>query len=595
MFLCYDFEVFKHDWLIVIKNLVTGKYTKIVNDRDSLVEFYEKHKNFIWIGFNSRSYDSNIMKAILSGFNPYDMNEWVITNGRKGWEFSDSINKPQFYNYDVYLENRGSLKRLEGYLGLNIHESNVDFRIDRPLTQEEIEDTFKYCTHDVDCTEEVLCRRKGEFDVIWGLIKMFELPISYVSKTKVQVTEAILDAERKDLNDEWEFDLEPEHNLVRYKHVQDWFASPESRKQGAELKIRTKSGDGIVAWGGIHQCIEKYFSKNVHGYCVDIASMYPATMIEHNMFSRSCPDVSKFVKIRDQRLEFKRAKDKRANILKPAINGCYGAMGFKYSKLVDMRNMHRVCVFGQLALLELNELIEDLCKVTQLNTDGLYFELTDEELENGNLDKIKQICSDWEKSFKFDLEWEEYCALYQSNVNNYILVHHDGSTKCKGGMVKFNDPLDNDLSILNDAIREYFVNGVPPEKTIQDCDDFIKFQKIYHVSSLYKEALKNCTFRKESYIKEETGRKNTRTVWNNDGISFYERTFRVFASKDENEGALYKKKDDKNPEKFANCPEHCFIENGDIRGKKCLDYPQLDKQWYIDEAWKRIALFKSGK
>ena len=42
-------------------------------------------------------------------------------------------------------------------------------------------------------------------------------------------------------------------------------------------------------------------------------------------------------------------------------------------------------------------------------------------------------------------------------------------------------------------------------------------------------------------------------------------------------------------QKVANNSEHIFIDNGDITDKKCPEY--LDKQWYIDEANKRVKAF----
>lgn len=592
MFLCYDFEVFKYNWLVVIKNLVTGEYVKIADDRDSLVKFYEKHKNFIWVGFNSRSYDSNIMKSILAGFNPFDMNEWIITKKRKGWEFSDSLRQFQLYDYDVYLENGGSLKRLEGYLGLNIHESSVDFRINRPLTQEELDETFKYCTHDVNCTEEVFCRRKDEWDASWGLIKLFNLPISYISKTKAQLASAILDAKKHNFDDEWDFDIDPCIQINKYTQVLDWFKDPKNRNNNPETKLDTViSGvPTTYGWGGWHSAIPNYRGEGDF-WAPDCASMYPSIILSKNLMSRSCPSDVKFRKIRDDRLLYKSQGNPIEKILKRLINSVFGGFGFDYSPLCDKNRLHRVCMYGQLAILDLIEKTEDLYTLIGGNTDSIFI-----KFDKGDThDEFLRRCKLWEERVGLQLDYDKFTKIVQKDVNNYAMILDNGKIKCKGSILKFNNPLDNDVSIINDSVRSYLLNGVPPEKTIQDCDDLIKFQKIFHVSSLYKEALKNCTFSKESYIKEETGRRNTRTVWNNDGITFYERTFRVFASKDENEGALYKKKEDKNPEKFANCPEHCFIENGDIRGKKCSDYPMLDKEWYINEAWKRIGLFKNGK
>ena len=82
----------------------------------------------------------------------------------------------------------------------------------------------------------------------------------------------------------------------------------------------------------------------------------------------------------------------------------------------------------------------------------------------------------------------------------------------------------------------------------------------------------------------------------------YNKTYRLFASKNLQDSSLYKCKheigetitDDKgksrkyNPEKFADTPEHCFIVNENIIGKKCSEYSNFDKQWYIDLAYDRL-------
>ena len=40
----FDFEVFKYDWLLVTFN---GKeFTRIENDRNKLLEYYEQHKSY---------------------------------------------------------------------------------------------------------------------------------------------------------------------------------------------------------------------------------------------------------------------------------------------------------------------------------------------------------------------------------------------------------------------------------------------------------------------------------------------------------------------------------------------------------------------
>lgn len=602
MILAYDFEVFRYNWTVVIADLVAEKEEVIIDDSGKLKSFYESHKDYLWVGFNSSAYDQWILKSILAGYNPYDMNEHLITKKMKGWQFSDSLRDYKLYNYDCYLENKGSLKRLEGYMGSSIHESSVDFRINRPLTEDEIKETVKYCRHDVSETIKVFCKRKSEFDALFSLIKLYNLPLEDITKTKAQCSATVLGAEKHEYDDEWNFPLEKEciEGIKKYTNVVDWFSSPESRVPNAELNVVVGGCPCTFAQGGVHGAIKNYFEKG-RFLCADVASLYPSEMIQYNLLSRSAKNKDRYIEIYHKRLQLKaEGKKKEQAPYKIVLNATYGIQNFKYSPMYDPQRAHRVCFLGQLALLDLSEKVEHLGQISQLNTDGLYIKINETK---GCEEEFYRICEDWEKRYRLNLEFDVVKALYQKDVNNYIEVYEkvdkNGNPiiKAKGAMVKDLSELDYDLPIVNFAIRAYFVYGVPPEKTVQDNNNLIDFQKIYHVSSLYDRALKNCTFSKESYIKEETGRKNTRTVWNNDGIVFEtERTFRVFASKDQNEGALYKQKIGKNPEKFAGSPEHCFIENGNIVGKTCEEYIDvLDKQWYIDEAYRRIRQFKEGR
>lgn len=78
MLVFYDFEVFKYDWLVVLINPIEQTEDIIVNDKGRLEQYYQKHKNEIWIGYNSRNYDQYILKGILCDFNPYDVSKYII-------------------------------------------------------------------------------------------------------------------------------------------------------------------------------------------------------------------------------------------------------------------------------------------------------------------------------------------------------------------------------------------------------------------------------------------------------------------------------------------------------------------------------------
>ena len=89
----YDFEVFRYDWLVVLRDITSEQdiETVIVNDQEKLQHFYDEHQYDIWTGFNSRHYDRWILKAILCGLDPKEMNDWIIVQKNEPWLFSSLL------------------------------------------------------------------------------------------------------------------------------------------------------------------------------------------------------------------------------------------------------------------------------------------------------------------------------------------------------------------------------------------------------------------------------------------------------------------------------------------------------------------------
>ena len=247
--LFYDFEVFKYDWLVVVIDTDKRKYHVVVNDVDALQELYIANKKEIWVGYNSHHYDQYIFKAILCGLNPKKLNDFIIEQGRGGWEFSNLMHKIRFNNYDVMAGVDKGLKALEGFMGNDIRESSVPFNIDRKLTPEEIEATIFYCTHDVEQTIEVFMERMNDFEAQFDLLKAYNLPLSDISKSQTQLSAKILDAvkptnERKD-----EFDIRIPDNLIlgKYQYIADWFLNPENHKYRVNPKNSKSKKHGLTA------------------------------------------------------------------------------------------------------------------------------------------------------------------------------------------------------------------------------------------------------------------------------------------------------------------------------------------------------------
>ncbi|WP_288867911.1 DNA polymerase domain-containing protein [uncultured Parvimonas sp.] len=556
-----DFEVFKSDWLAVTLDTKTEKYTEIVNDREKLLKLYEENKDDIFIGYNIRHYDQYIFKAILLDLDVKALNDYIIISKELGWRYSNLFRDIQLNTYDVMTSMHG-LKQLEGFMGNDIRETSVDFNIDRKLTDEEIQESIKYCKHDVEQTALVFFERIEEFQAHMGLIKEFDLPLSDVSKTKVQLSAKILDARKVERDDDFDLKIVDTLKLDKYNYVKEWYQNPINHDYGKELVTDIAGVPHTFAWGGVHGARDKYIKDGIF-INVDVGSFYPALMIEYDFLSRNVSDSNKFREIRDKRLEYKKNKDSRQAPLKIVINGTYGAMKYKYSPLYDPRQANNVCVNGQLLLLDLIEKLEPHCEIIQSNTDGVLVRI--DSLDDFEI--IDDICYEWESRTRMNLEFDTYIKVIQADVNNYIIVAPNGSYKSKGAYVKKLSKLDNDLQIINEAIINYLLKNISVEETILKEKHLIKFQKIVKVSSNYKYAMLG-----HWNDKEFIGEKLT------------DKTFRVFASKNSKDGIF--KVNNRNPEKFADTPNNIFIENGDIKNKRCPK--DLDYTWYIDLAKNRL-------
>lgn len=567
----YDFEVFKYDWMVVVINPVTHDERVIINDADALTALYEEHKREIWVGYNNLHYDQFIFKGILCGFDPKAINDFIIAEGHKGWQYSSLLRKLYMINYDVFhpRTDRG-LKTHEAYLGNDICETTVPFDIDRKLTDAEIAETVKYCRHDVEQTIEVFMQRKSEFDARMDLLKMFNLPLVYLGKTDAQLTAIILGAERPARPRDDEFDIVPLPclDLGPYDFIRSWYLDPANQDYSATLNFDIAGCPHKCAWGGLHGAIAQYAGE---GYFinVDVESYYPAEMIAHELLSRNVQDPSKFKDIRDHRIELKHAKDPRQKALKLVINGTFGASKDKFNALYDPRQANMVCVNGQLMLIDLmHKLVRDVgAEIIQSNTDGVLIRMPDgfDGGPDAFYDRVDDVAYEWEHRTGMGLEFDEFTRVYQKDVNNYVLVAADGSMKTKGAYVKKLGPLDYDLAVVNKALVEYMVHGVPVEDTIAADDDLIDYQRVVKVSGKYKYG-----------------------VHGHERLT--DRCFRVFASTRESDGMIGRVKAGKaKPEKFGNTSEHSFIDNGDVHDKKCPGY--LDKSWYIQLAKTRLAQF----
>ena len=645
--LIYDYEVFKHDTLLGVLNEETGEVIQVW-DVPKIKDLVEDGLNNIWVGYNCEHYDKILSHGILSG---------KLTTPGKVFECSNAIIKaqdddtpifgilskfgiPDYYSspvlsYDVMGDGSFmSLKQNEGFMGMDIVESVVPFDLDRPLTEEEKRDVEKYNRADLYGTLERFKQRKNSFKTKMLLVKEFGLPINYICKTNAKLTEAILLSQNKGMNTRLKknfqlCDLPVNWDVPELKTIYDFFI--EALKELERHKWETKKCDkkklsmdldilGVIhtfALGGVHGGRKNYICRpedKKRIIWVDVSSLYPNILTKWDLLSRKvdkngCVAFAGMVqtrmdvkaKLHDSSLskeEKKELKDKAARY-KLILNTTSGCMKDKFKKLYDPEYNTKMCMLGQLSLMDLVfrlrnvkkrkkpawalsddyklEPVKDVSeyyeyfKLIQSNTDGIALELLTDDAE----DIIDDICKVWEEDWRFSLEKTVADNLYEKDVNNYVFRDSGGKIKVKGAYVtKYSEDNEQDtLAILAQAVVNYFLEGTDIRTTICNPENLATdYQMIKKLGGMY----------------------DTPTWKREYGDEIVQKVNRIFPSTDLKNGGLYKHKKSKDIgvlDKVEGTPEHVLIYNHDIRGKKIGELDDIDYEWYIAEAQKRINDF----
>lgn len=610
----FDFEVTQYDWLLVIKEKLTGKYHIFHNDPQGVEDFINEH-DFIYVGFNSKHYDNYILKGVLHHYSPEDIkkiNDWIIVEKKNGWEypFDDPyLTLPPTCDISLDIVPPRSLKECEGNMLMDIQESTVDFNIDHPWTKEEFDEMVFYCKHDVDATEKLTDVRMSYLEAKATLAGMCGYPVEKaLYKTNGQMVAISLGAEKQEWNDEndYVYPDSVDFSLVP-KKVIEFFDRLKETGTKEKFSFELAGCPHTYGMGGLHGALPCYMEKSTEDRVIvirDVKSYYPTLLIYYGYLSRNVKDPKIYVVYYDNRLHFKEIGDKKkADALKLPLNTAFGVSLQEFNDMFDPLMGRSTCITGQVLLtqlvVELNEKVEEF-KLIQSNTDGIVYSLPRSEKE-----KADEIVEAWSKKTHLEMEEDVIDIIVQKDVNNYIVKFDNGKIKNKGGYVS-NYPKgtfdSNSLTITHEAIVRYFIEGKPVEETINECNDPFRFQLIANTGHTYDKTVHY--FDGEEIQVQKVNRlyavdderygvvkkvKKQYLMLDEDGERRYyinqkgNRTYKKKWETDEG-GDFFIKKD-----KIQNCPEHAIIDNSCKITSDTID--TIDKEWYIRLAKKRINDF----
>ena len=582
-FVCYDFEVFKFDFLLGAIVIDTeGEHLFQSWDRTEIVNFYKEHQNDIWIGWNSMEYDRYILQSIIKGENPYLTSKKIIEQRETPYFFM------HLYDFDLMrtFKNKTSLKLTELIKGDSIETTDVDFNLDRPLTDEEKQLTEQYNGFDLKQTVYNFKTFYYKFELQLDIIKEFNLDLkTYLNATGTKLGAGALGAVKNPkLKYEKVYPIKYENLQLENKRLLDYYYNEEFRLPPTGETIKVGNAELVLGSGGLHSAESKvHYDELLY---IDISGAYNTVMIIYDLFSRAIPekgkDLYKYMFKNEKAL--KKTNPKKRKVYKTVLLSVYGAQMNENTDFSDPWKGLLVPITLQLFIVDLLEKIQDMCTFVQVNTDGIMLKVNEPYTE----EEVIKIINDWEKRTGFQLKFEHLYNLWQRDVNNYVFQTQDGELEYKGEALKNYDISETgyatgeifdckEPSIIAKGIINYLIYNITPEETVE---------KYKHDLRNFQYACKKSSF---SYLTYDITYLNTKETLSIN----YGSICRAFAWNETTAIGMVNKRKVGKSMKVSNLPANVFVYNDEILSDQAYNNiaHKIDFNYYVNRIYERIFQF----
>jgi hypothetical protein len=487
------------------------------NDSGDIIAFlqYLKETNARCVGFNNLGFDYPVLHTLIrmghSDANTLYQKAMAIINSQDEdggrWmhqvkpsdQFVTQIDLFKIHHFDNKAR-ATSLKMLEFNMRSDTIE-DLPFPVGTVLTREQIEVLKKYNQHDVMQTKKFL---HESMDMLSFREKLNTIHPNKdwlnFNDTKIGKEFFVMKLEEAGMSC---YDFGPKGRTPRQTkrpviHLKDailpWitFEQPEFNRVLNWLKAQsitetkgvftdiTASINGftfVFGLGGIHGSIESEVIESDDEYVIvdlDVTSYYPNLAITNGFHPAHLGKefVSIYKHLFEQRKQYPK-KSAESAMLKLALNGVYGDSNNQFSVFYDPLFTMSITLNGQLLLCLLAEGLMHIpgLRIIQVNTDGLTV-----RVPRANKMLVDLARAAWQERTGLNLEEAVYKAMMVRDVNNYIGVFENGSTKRKGAYEWDMEWHQNAGGLVIAKVAEkVLVEGAPIRQTVEQWPDIMDF------------------------------------------------------------------------------------------------------------------------
>jgi len=515
-----DYETLSNCFVAVFEHYKTTERMIFVvhekmNHLKEFIKFLESNieKEEWHISFNGLAFDSQITMHVLKNKEKllnlpagevakfiYEKAQGIIERQDR-MDFSEFSEKELLIKQiDVFKLNhwdnaakRSSLKWIQYSTDWeNIQEMPIHHSV-KINNAKEIKTIIEYCTNDVRSTKQILHLSSNQINLRATLTNDYKVPLYNASEPRISKELFLLFLSKRVNISKYELKqlrtnrerikvsdillpyikfVNPEFKQLHeaYKRL---IINPLNIKGAFKYTLKHKEVPTEYGLGGLHGATKSGVYEAKEGMIImtsDVTSFYPNLAIRNGWAPAHLPKQD-FCDLYEWFFEERKKipkTDPKNYVYKIILNATYGLSIEPNSFLYDPQFGMQITINGQMLLSMLYEMLSEAIPGSvplMQNTDGLEM-LIPEEYK----DKYLEVCAEWEKITKLQLEHDEYSKMIIGDVNNYIAVYKNGKTKCKGRFEFEQLALHKNKShlIIRKALYNYFVNNVPPEKYLTE-------------------------------------------------------------------------------------------------------------------------------